>query len=324
MFPAYHSLQSCTSRSLMCSAQACSSSLIYFCLQSLLFVGVSSYLYTTLGQKSGAAYSSRSLHHFVQRQPHARVPLPCHSTEHDVGNSTSADLTTSSTERPADPCWHVCPNGGNTTVPQLVADGALPPDREGEFSALDAVSTPRRSSPTCFGTECTQQREERRAARPSQSSSSKATMTGRELLREIRRRERAGAAQVLCHPHTVTTAIVRGSPIAQRHRKGPRSVASRCACFSHFYVFFHFLTFLHFSIFLIFVFSCFSHLSFFPTFFPPRCLPGPHRTTPKTSLFPIKNLNFKARIWLRKKEREHNAPTETGPLPQLHAQDLFC
>ena len=58
------------------------------------------------------------------------------------------------------------------------------------------------------------------------------------------------------------------------------------------------------------------------------------------NFFYFENLDFKARIWVReerkkrkekkrkeKKRKERkgkNAPTETGPFPQSHAQDLLC
>ena len=88
----------------------------------------------------------------------------------------------------------------------------------------------------------------------------------------------------------------------------------------------------------LFIFFSFSIFCFFPFFFVVFFLflfhiffIFPFRTLPKTSLFPTRNINFKARFWVReeetkkkeKKRSKQNAPTETGPYPQTHAQDLF-
>ena len=127
--------------------------------------------------------------------------------------------------------------------------------------------------------------------------------------------------------NTVTPQLrigVRGSPIAQRRRRGGRSVVSRCAIFhfSHSFIFslfpyfifpfFSFSIFFNFSIFHfssffivhgLFFFSFYKFLLFFCFFLffvffmfvifpPPRGSRAP--LLPKTPLFSNKNLNFKA------------------------------
>ena len=83
-----------------------------------------------------------------------------------------------------------------------------------------------------------------------------------------------------------------------------------------FFLFFHFsffnfiFHFLHFFIFFIF-----SFFRFFFRFFLPGP-PGPPQASPKTSFFTSK-------ILILRHEERKNAPTETGPLPQSHAQDLL-
>ena len=76
-------------------------------------------------------------------------------------------------------------------------------------------------------------------------------------------------------------------------------------------------------------------ISFFRFFFsftpslPPLPLPSPWAPPAplKHRFFPGNNLNFKAGFWVREEEdmmkERRNAPTETGPLPQSHAQDIF-
>ena len=116
--------------------------------------------------------------------------------------------------------------------------------------------------------------------------------------------------------------------------------------FFHFSVFpfVSFFSFFHFFIFSFFIFSFFfnkfflfllSYFSVFPfsfiilfSFLPPLPLLGPSRPHPFPSLkhrfFPSKILFLKARFWVREEERrKKNAPTETGPLPQSHAQEQF-
>ena len=93
-----------------------------------------------------------------------------------------------------------------------------------------------------------------------------------------------------------------------------------------FFIYLHFFIISFFFIFSFSLFSIFSFFSCFPRRVPPRTHPG----LPKNIAFYYENLDFMARIWVReerkKKEeriRKKNAPTETGPLPQSHAQDLF-
>ena len=95
---------------------------------------------------------------------------------------------------------------------------------------------------------------------------------------------------------------------------------------SFFFIYLHFFIISFFFIFSFSLFSIFSFFSCFPRRVPPRTHPG----LPKNIAFYNENLDFMARIWVReerkKKEeriRKKNAPTETGPLPQSHAQDLF-
>ena len=105
-----------------------------------------------------------------------------------------------------------------------------------------------------------------------------------------------------------------------------------------------FFSFFERSFFLFFSFSIFfippspppppPPPSFFFVFFHVS-LPGPplplslSPDPSKKHRFSHINPNLKARFWVREEERKKeerrkkNAPTETGPLPQSHAQDLF-
>ena len=81
----------------------------------------------------------------------------------------------------------------------------------------------------------------------------------------------------------------------------------------YFEPFFHFLNRLFF-IFFRFFFRCRDHL----------------RNSSENIAFLSQKLNFKARFWVREERRKKkeerkkkNAPTETGSLPQAHAQELF-
>ena len=91
--------------------------------------------------------------------------------------------------------------------------------------------------------------------------------------------------------------------------------------FFQFSIFFIFFNFFNFSVFFIFIFSeNFFFRFFFFFFFPSRCA--------QNIAFSCNNLNFKARFWVReerkkRERRKKNAPTETGPLPQSHAQELI-
>ena len=99
----------------------------------------------------------------------------------------------------------------------------------------------------------------------------------------------------------------------------------------HIFIFSFFLFFFHFFL-SFFHFSSFSFISFILTFsffhFFIFSSPGPlPQASQKNIVFYYENLDFKARIWVReerKKERKRkkNAPTETGPLPRWHVQDL--
>ena len=83
--------------------------------------------------------------------------------------------------------------------------------------------------------------------------------------------------------------------------------------FPFLFVFFPFIFFI-FSIFSLFHFSIFFHFfifSFF-SFSPP--LRSPH---PKTSLFPAKNLNFKARFWVGEEERKKKEERRTRRQKQV-------
>ena len=87
--------------------------------------------------------------------------------------------------------------------------------------------------------------------------------------------------------------------------------------FSFIFSFFHFFIFLHF-----FIFFSFIHFSFFSVFSSPG-RPWAPQASPKTSFFTTKKRRKKERKKERKeRRRKKNAPTETGPLPQSHAQDL--
>ena len=92
---------------------------------------------------------------------------------------------------------------------------------------------------------------------------------------------------------------MRGFRISQRRRRGRRSVVSRFACFLFFQIFFSIFTF--FCNFPFFVF--FIVFVFFLVFLGERRNKEERRT--------------------QKERRKKNAPTETSPLPQSHAQDLF-
>ena len=73
---------------------------------------------------------------------------------------------------------------------------------------------------------------------------------------------------------------------------------------------------------------CSSRPTFFPPPHPPPAAPLPvtPRLSPETSFFPAKILILRHESERRKKkekkEKKEN-PTETGPVPQSHAQDLF-
>ena len=111
------------------------------------------------------------------------------------------------------------------------------------------------------------------------------------------------------------------------------AIADRSEGPFYFFIFLHFFIFsLIFSFFIsffhFFIFS-FFFFSFFSSPVPPPGPPPPPPGLPKNIVLYYENLDFKARIWVREEERKKerrrkkNAPTETGPLPQSHAQDLF-
>ena len=80
-----------------------------------------------------------------------------------------------------------------------------------------------------------------------------------------------------------------------------------------------------FSFLFFFFFSFFCSFSFFIFFPSPESPPRPS-LPPGNIAVSYKSLHFKARFWVREKKekrRKKNAPTESGPLPQPHAQDIF-
>ena len=98
--------------------------------------------------------------------------------------------------------------------------------------------------------------------------------------------------------------------------------------FFSFFIFSEKIVFFHFPVLPFFFhfhfkncFSLFFSFFLFYNFFPSSAASfGP----PLNIAFSYKNLDFKARFWVREEERrKKNAPTETSSFPQSHAQELF-
>ena len=144
----------------------------------------------------------------------------------------------------------------------------------------------------------------------------------------------------VCGPikvHVDNKGIIHGLPVTS-------AIADRSEGFpSVFFPFFFFSIFPFFTFifpFIIFPFFFFFLVFFFSFFFPFSSLPGPPTLAPspppplplllslKHRCFSSKNLNFKARFWVREERRKKKQEgIRTRPpkqvLPQSHAQDTF-